>query len=172
MAFLGIPIQHDCGRLLSEINVPGNKVPTNEYHISLFYFKYNIEISDLSKILEPTFNISSKQKPILLEIEEISCFNKGINGKFPIIGKINCKELLKLREKLRKTYNKNKIEYNKDHKNFIPHITLSYSDKYFEDIKIEKMPLIVNELIIWGGNNGDNRISINFPLKNPKIINI
>jgi len=152
MAFLGIPIQHDCGRLISDIDVPGDKVPINDYHVSLFYFEYDIAISDLSKIIEPTFNISSKQKPFIVTLELLSCFDSN-KERYPIIGKIDCPELNSLRNKIKKSYNKFKIGYNKDFKTFQPHITLSYNSEKFEDVRIDKVQFIVNELVLWGGDN-------------------
>lgn len=152
MAFLGIPIHHDCGRLISEIDVPGDKVSINDYHVSLFYFESDIEISELAKILEPTFNISSKQKPFIVTVEVLDSFDSKTNH-FPIIGKIECPELFSLRERIRKCYNKYSIDYNKDFKNFQPHITLSYTESRFEQAKIDKVHFIVNELVLWGGDN-------------------
>jgi 2'-5' RNA ligase len=167
MSFLGIRITPQCGRLLAGIDVPGDKEGTSEYHITLLCFEDNWPITEIAKALEATYDIVCKIKPFIITTEEITCFPKREDNPVPIIAKIKSKELLELRENLAKEFEKRDIEFSKIFKDYKPHITLSYSEKEIEDFKIDEVEFVVQEIVLWGGDHGDDRIFINFPLKGP-----
>lgn len=60
------------------------------------------------------------------------------------------------------------IEFSKTFKDFKPHITLAYADDEIDECKIDKVECVINELVLWGGDHGDDRIFITFPLKGPE----
>ncbi len=170
MAFLGIKIPHEVGRLLKKIDVDGKKVPDSEYHITIAHFEDNWPVSDAAKTLETTFEVLKNFKPFKILIKNISCFPKGENG-VPILAKVDSKELQKLNKKLKAAYGKKRIEFSKIHKEFKPHITLSYSDKTIDEKKIDTIEFIVHEIVLWCGDNGDDRLFVTFPLENKQSKN-
>ncbi len=168
MAFLGIRVPHETGRLLSGIDVPGEKEGSSEYHITLLCFEENWPISEIAHALEATYDVVSKVKPFIVSVKKVSCFPKREDNPVPIIAKVESKELHDLRGKLANHFDKCNIEFSKIFKDFKPHITLAYADKEIEEFKIDSVDFSVQELVLWGGDHGDDRIFITFPLKGPK----
>lgn len=168
MAFLGIRVPAEVGRLLKGIEVPGEKEGTSELHITLLCFEDNWPITEIAKALEATYDIISKITPFLVKAKKVSCFPKRENHPVAIIAKIDSDELQDLHKKLGKEFDKCEIDYSKRFKDYKPHITLSYADKEMDEFKID--PIIefsVSEIVLWGGDHGDDRIFITFPLKGP-----
>ena len=168
MAFLGIRIPHETGRLLSGIEVPGEKEGSSEYHITLLCFEDNWPITEIAHALEATYDVVSKVKPFLASVEKVACFPKREDNPCPIIAKVESKELHELRDALAKHFDKCNIDYSKLFKDFKPHITLAYADKEIDEFKIDKVEFSIQELVLWGGDHGDDRIFITFPLKGPQ----
>lgn len=168
MAFLGIKIPHPTARLLSGIDVPGKKEGTSELHVTILCFEENWPISDISKALESTYEVVSKIKPFLIEVDSVGCFPKRENKPCAIIAKVKSEELHDLNKKLRKKFDKDGVEYSKVFKDYKPHITLSYNEKEIDDFKIDNMEISISEIVLWGGDHGDDRIFITFPLQGPE----
>jgi hypothetical protein len=63
-----------------------------------------------------------------------------------------------------------KIEYNKKYPDYRPHVTLGYSQdpavNYDNavDLQIPTVTWGAHELTLWGGDSGDNRVIVTFPL--------
>ncbi len=171
MAFLGIRVPHETGRLLSKVDVPGEKVSTSEMHITLLHLGDEWPVAELCKALEPTFEVISKTQPFLVKMESATHFPKGPNSdsKFPIISRVSSKELHELRDELAKAYDDKKIEFSKLHKDYKPHVTLSYSDDEPDDVEFDhSVEFVVSEVVLWGGDHGDDRIFVTFPLAGPE----
>jgi 2'-5' RNA ligase len=168
MAFLGIRITPEVARLLKGIDVPGEKESSSEYHITLLCFEENWPISEIAKALEATYDIVSKVKPFSAKTSKITCFPKREDNPCPIIAKVESKELHDLRDKLAKEFDKCKVDFFKTFKAFKPHITLAYADKEIDDITIDPVEFMIQEIVLWGGDHGDDRIFITFPLKGPE----
>lgn len=168
MAFLGIKVPTGTARLLSGIDVPGKKEGTSELHITILCFEENWPISEISKALEATYKVISKIKPFLIKVDSVGCFPKRKDSPCPIIAKVESKELHDLSDKLKKQFDKDKIEYSKIFKDYKPHITLSYDDKEIDEFKIDDVEFSVSEIVLWGGDHGDDRIFITFPLQGPE----
>lgn len=168
MAFIGIKVPQNISKLLSKIKVSGEKGDISEYHTTLLFFGQDYPISEISKSMKYIYDTASATKPFLIKIDTIGCFPKNPEYKknsCPIIAKIESKELHKLQEKLKKTLDKNEIKFSKTFKDYKPHITLSYSKKEIQEFKIDSIEFLVSELVLWGGNSGDEQLSITFPLK-------
>lgn len=168
MAFLGIRISHDIGRLLSNIPVPEEKVSPSEYHITLLYFGDNWPIAELAKAMQATYDVVSNTKPFLAKVEEVDCFNPAEDKPFPIITKVKSQDLHDLNDQLKKEFDKKHIEYSKTYKDYKPHITLAYAKDSIKKFKIDPVEFSIAELVLWGGDHGDDRIIITLPLKNPE----
>jgi len=169
MAFLGIRIPHETGRLLSKIDVPGEKVSVSEMHITLLYFGDEWPISEISKSLEAAYSVISETQPFLVKMDKVTHFSKSPEGKFPIITRVESKDLHKMRDALARKFDKEKIEFSKIHKDYKPHITLSYCEEEPEDVGFHPVEFAVQEIVLWGGDHGDDRIFVTFPLAGPEI---
>lgn len=167
MAFLGIRIPHETGRLLAGIDVPGEKEGASEYHITLLCFDENWPISEIAHALEATYDVVSKVKPFIAMTEEVTCFPKH-GDTAAIVAKVKSAELHELRDKLAKEFEKCKIEFSKTFKDYKPHITLAYNEDEIDEFKIDPVEFSIQELVLWGGDHGDDRIFITFPLKGPE----
>lgn len=167
MAFLGIRIPHETGRLLAGIEVPGTKTSPSEMHITLLHFEENWPITEIAHALEATYDVVSKVKPFIAMTEKVICFPKR-EDKAAIVAQVKSAELHELREQLAKEFDKCKIEYSKTFKDYKPHITLSYHDDEIDDFDIDPVEFSIQELVLWGGDHGDDRIFITFPLKGPE----
>lgn len=137
MAFLGIRVQQDVARLISNIEVVGNKEPPSSYHITLLCFEDCWPIHEVAKGLEAAYDVVSKFEPFLVKAKKVSHFPKREDNPIPIIAPIESKELDDLHKKLAKAFDSDKIEFKKTFKDYKPHITLAYSDDEFDDFKID-----------------------------------
>ena len=169
MAFLGIRVPHETGRLLSQIDVPGEKTSVSEMHITLLHFESEWPVSEIAKSLEATYEVVSSFHPFLATIKKVTSFPKSPDGKHPIIGRVESDELMKLRKDLAKSFDKGDIDFSKLHKDFKPHVTLAYADEKHEDTKFHPVEFVVSEIVLWGGDHGDDRIFVTFPLAGPKM---
>ncbi len=168
MAFLGIRVPHEAGRLLTNIKVPGKATAPSEMHITLLHFEENWPISEMVKAIEVTYDIVSKVKPFLVMTEKVICFPPR-DDKAAIVAQVKSAELHELREQLAKEFDKSKIEFSKTFKDYKPHITLSYNDKEIDGFDIDPpAEFVVQEIVLWGGDHGDDRIFVTFPLKGPE----
>jgi len=168
MAFLGIRVPVETGRLLDQIKVPGKKESISEYHITMIYFGENWPIEKVSKILEATYEVLKDEKPFTIKTNEITCFPKGDNDGCPIIARVESKDLHKLNDKLKDKFDKSDIEYNTKFKEYKPHITLAYADDEIDKFKINDVEFGVSNLVLWAGDYGNNRLFVDFLLKGPQ----
>ena len=168
MAFLGIKIPHECGRLLNSIEVPGTQVAVSDLHITLLYFGEDWPISEITKALEATYKVISHTNPFMVETKSITSFPLGDEGAAVVI-RADSKELHAMRKRLAKEFAKQNIEFDKTYKTYKPHITLSYAESIITDTALETpIEFSVQEVVLWGGDHGDDRIFLTFPLKGPE----
>lgn len=160
MAFLGVLVPNNISSLLSKIDVPGEKTPINEFHITLLYFGNDWDIDLASKSLPIIHEIVSEIKPFTIEANLITTFPGSEDG-VPIIMPIKSKELTNLYDKLSKHMDKAKIDFSKKFK-FCPHITLSYSKEKIDDRKIDTVSFMVDGLKLWCGDYQKDNLNINF----------
>jgi 2'-5' RNA ligase len=165
MAFIGIRVPYESARLIHEIEVPGNKTDSNQLHITLFYLGSGINIKHISKAMMATYDIAQTIIPFLVKVNCVNQFDTLVNDKYPIIAPIGCQKLFDVREQMRKIFDKKKIDYDKRFKEYKPHITLSFSEQAVERHKIPcPIEFSVQELVLYGGQDGDEKIFITFPL--------
>jgi 2'-5' RNA ligase len=168
MAFLGIRVPVEVGRLIAGLDVPGEKETTSEYHITILCFEDNWPISEIAKATEATYKVISKIEPFLIKSSKVSHF-PAHEGTTPIIMPVESDELHDIHDKLRKEFDKQKIDFKKTFKDYKPHITLAYSKDKHDDFKIDPaIKFSVNDIVLWGGDHADDRIFITFSLKGPE----
>src|ERR1700722_2360265 len=110
MAYVGISVPVECGRLLSKINVAGEKADTLDLHITLLYFGNDDQIADVSKAIEIVYDVISKTHPFTVNMRKASHFPKNKDGKFHIICRVRSPELHALRNALAEEFDKHGIE--------------------------------------------------------------
>jgi 2'-5' RNA ligase len=168
MAFLGIRIPHEVGRLIRNLDIPGVKETPSEYHITLLVFEDNWSIKRILKATEVVYDIVSEIDPFTIKADRISHFPPRPDHPIPIIAPIKSEGLHQLHKKLSKAFDKNKIDFKKTFKEYHPHITLAYSEDEYDDYRIDSpIEFVVNEVTLWGGDEGDTRLFTTFQLKAP-----
>ncbi len=169
MSFLGIKINPDIARQLSTIEVPGIPETASEYHITILCFEKDFSIDHIANAVKATYNVVQDVKPFTLTLEQITSFPKFEDNPIPIIASNSSDELQNLRTKLCHEFDELKIPYNKKFKEYKPHITLAYAEQdSFDDFEIDKIEFSVHDLVLFGGDHGDDRLFVNFQLQKPK----
>lgn len=166
MAFIGLPVQYEVSRLLSQIEVPGKRVPRDEAHITTASFGSNVPIDRISKAIVVAYEVAARTKPIRLLVEEVTSFPKGDDG-VPIIGSVSSPELMSFREDLCKSFDRGGIEYSKKYPIYKPHVCLAYAEEPLESMVVGPFEWTAYEMVLWGGDSGDDKIFITFPFSMP-----
>lgn len=165
MAFIGVKIPADITRLFRNLDIPGDKVPEHEEHVTILCFEENWPIKDVAKAMETAFEILKDVEPFQIKVSNVTCFPKHGDSPVAIIAKVDSKALHEVNDKLKSAFDKKKIDYMKNFKEFKPHITLAYGEDEIKNITITPIEFTITEIMLWGGDNGDDRIFITFPLK-------
>jgi 2'-5' RNA ligase len=163
MSLIGIQIPHQVARLLQEIEVPGAKMDSASLHITLFHFD-KFSIKSVASVMESAYNISKTTSPFSIEIRCVDYFPVKEGRPYPIITPVISPKLHNLRKKIQKSLDDNDLEYSKTFKDYKPHITLSTSEEKIKKTKITPIEFSVQELVIWAGDNGDDKMYITLPL--------
>jgi len=163
MAFLGLAVPHETARLLGGIDVPGDREPTSHFHVTLFFFGDDLDINELAEIIRVAFGVTSQTKPFTVGTSLVTSFPS--DGNKPIICRVESDELHALRERIRKVFDEEGVEYSQRHPEFKPHVTLAYDDsgEDFSDRSIPTVEWGAHELVLWGGNSGDDKLVVSFP---------
>lgn len=165
MAFLGIKITEDVAKHLKKISVPGKKEKSSEYHITILYLGENINLDTITNAIKATYKVCEKFNPFEIWYDMLTCFpSENDKGLHPIILRVKSEELMKLFKKLSKHFDKEDIFFSKKF-DYNPHTTLSYSRKPIEEKSIKPIKMQVSELVLWAGDEGDEKMSITFSLQ-------
>lgn len=163
MAFLGLAVPHETARLLGGIEVPGKKEPVSSFHVTLFYFGEGIDITVLTRIIGVTYGVTSDTKPFTVRTNRVASFPKGDDG-VPIICHIESDALHDLRDKIKAVYEAAGVDFSNKFPEYRPHTTLAYAeDEGFEEQRIPTVEWGAHELVLWGGDNGDDTLVVHFP---------
>jgi 2'-5' RNA ligase len=166
MAFLGILIEPNAAKQLSEITTPGEKTPIKELHSTLFYFGKDWPISQVQKSLAVISDITQGTKSFTAKTNHISCFERCCGELSAVIAKLEGHELFDFRSKLAERFEQEDIKYAKDFVEFRPHITLSYSKEIPNDFNLGlPISFSVKAITLFAGDEMDDRIVITFPLQ-------
>lgn len=173
MAFLGICIPHEIARLLAQVDYgsKGKPEPTDQFHITLCYFGEDVPIEQITKAILVTYKVTSKTRPFTVQTSHVSTFPPHPKeGTVPVICRVDSTELHDLRSKLVKAYDDAGVEFDKNFPVYKPHCTLAYIEPGEEAAKVQGLditiPVIewgVGEIVLWGGDDGDERLIVTFP---------
>lgn len=165
MSFIGIKIQHETARLLHEIDVPGKKTDSAQLHITLLYLGKDVSIKQLSKAMTVAYDVISGFAPFRVKTSCIDSFETPEGKMKPIVAPIQSIKLHELNAALKSEFKKKKVFFDKTYNEYKPHITLSFNNEGINKTKIEPIEWSVQEIVLWGGHDGDNRIFITFPIE-------
>jgi 2'-5' RNA ligase len=173
MSFLGLKVPHEIGRLLAQIDYGeyGKPEPTDTYHITIAYFGDEQPIEKLAGIITAAYKVASTTKPFTVRTSRVAVFPPHPEtGTIPIICRMDSTELHDLRNALLWQFDADGVEYDKKFTEFKPHVTLAYTapgDGAEEvqdlDLTIPTLEWGVGELVLWGGDEGDDKLVVTFP---------
>lgn len=163
MAFLGITTPYETARLLAGIDVPGVPVPAHESHITMAYLGKDVPLLTIQKAIAALSGVMATARPFTVRTSLVTTFPRGEDG-VPVICKIESPELLELRARVVAAFDAMGVEYSKRFA-YNPHVTLAYSETEFADVRIPTVEWGVTEIVLWGGDQGDDKLTVNFPMK-------
>lgn len=167
MSFIGIRIPHDVGRMFSAIETPGKKVPIDEFHATLLYLGKNIPLETIGRAVIAVAEVAEATRPFRLVVETRSSFPKNDDG-VPVICPVISEELHELNARLKGSLDAHGVDYSKKFPEFKPHVTLAYSNEEVADEAFGPLEWSAYEMVMWGGDEGDERMSATFPFAFPK----
>lgn len=159
---IGLRVPHEIARLLQTVEVPGEKVDSGSYHLTLFYLGDGVEIDQLTRAVGALFNVVQKTAPFTVRLDKVDSFPGNEDG-VPIICPVNAAPLTALRDQLAEALDEAGVEYSKRWPTFQGHVTLSYADKAHQ-ASLPPIEWGVTEVVLWGGDQGDDRMTATFPL--------
>ncbi len=172
MAFLGLAVPAATARILAEIDFGkyGEKEPPSSMHITVLFIGKTVPIETIATMIEPIFNVVSQTKPFTVATSRVTTFPANPEDGTPIICPVDSNDLHTFRKAICAAFDQAGIEYNKKYPDYRPHVTLGYSkdplvdaDKAI-DLTIPVVEWGAHELVLWGGDSGDNRVIVTFPL--------
>jgi 2'-5' RNA ligase len=166
MAFLGLKVPPEIGKLFEQFTVPGNREQRDRYHITVLYLGSEVSIDGIAKATEAAYGVASRARPFQVSSRLVTSFPAGDDG-VPIIAKIESPELMMFQAALKVAFKSSGVSFNDKYPEYKPHVTLAYSDAGTDmpDQPIPPISWTVSELVLWGGDEGERRIVVQFPLE-------
>ena len=166
MSFIGIEVPHSTARLFGEIDVPGDREPVSSMHITVVYIGSETSIDVLAEAVKATYAVTAMTRPFTVRASRVTCFpaNPDYKDGHPIIARIESDPLHEFREALVAALDTAGVDYNKQFPVYKPHVTLSHAPEEIEEFRIPTIEWGAHEVVMWGGDNGDDRLTVTFPL--------
>lgn len=169
MAFLGLRVPHETARLFGEVDFGGmgDREDTSALHVTLLYLGKNVPIEDIARLVPVVFSVTAQTRPFTVSTDHVTTFPPNPDDGVPIICRVQSNDLHGLRAAVTQALDAAGIEYNKKYPDYKPHVTVGYSqDPNVAGLIDKDFPAITwgaHELVLWGGDSGDNRLIITFP---------
>jgi 2'-5' RNA ligase len=169
MSFIGFRVPHETARLLSELDVPGTKDSTDHFHVTVIHLGDDVPIETLAEALVATFKVTSKTAPFTVSTSRVSCFpvkkskTSPLDGKVPVICRIESDALHTLQQDLKASLKEAGVGFEDKFPEYKPHVTLAWADDSIEDKRIPTVEWGAHELVLWGGDKGDRKLTVTFP---------
>jgi 2'-5' RNA ligase len=164
MSFLGLRVPHETARLLGGLEVPGKREAVSSFHVTMFFFGDNLDIDRLVEIVRVTFGVVAGTKPFTARTSQLTSFPAPEDAPTPIICRVESDALHDLRDRVKEAYDAAGIEYSNKHPEYKPHVTLAYADGGgVEEKRIPTVEWGAHELVLWGGDSGDDTLIVTFP---------
>lgn len=162
MAFIGFSVPQPTARVLSEIDVPGEKTAPDHMHITVVNLGKQLPMETLSRAMEVAYSVASQVRPFTVRVDRVTTFPKNDDG-VPIICRVESETLQEIWRRLCSTLDEMGIEYSKKFPVFNPHVTLSFSPDAIPDRDIPPVEWGAHELVLWGGDHGSERLIVHLP---------
>jgi len=174
MAFIGLKVPHETARLLGQVRVEGDKVDLSEMHITVLYLGSALPIETIAQATQVAYEVTSKTLPFLVGTELVTSFPANPDG-IPLIAKIESDPLKALRKALTAAFDEAGVPYDKKYPDYKPHVTLAYMTpeegngplKPPPDQTIPHLAWGAHEMVLWGGDQGDEKLTVLFPFLAP-----
>lgn len=174
MAFLGLRVPHEIARLFAQIDYGdyGEPESVDTYHVTVAYFGEDVPIERLAGIITAAYKVASGTHPFTIRTDHVTTFPPHpVKGTVPVICRMICPELVNLHDALLQQFDADGVEYSNNFPDYHPHMTLAYvgpDDDHIEEarqlnMKIPNIEWGVGELVLWGGDSGDDRLVVSFP---------
>lgn len=139
MSYIRIRVPEHISSVLSHIDVPGKKVPTNDLHISLLYISEKANSpEELKHISRVVHRVLYNRFNTTVTFSKVTCFEESPDG-YPIIIKFENAELQQINKDLKESFTHEGISFDNTYPDFNLHITLSYYNSAIEDFQIPEM---------------------------------
>jgi len=166
MALLCLKLPSEPARRLSEVKVPGKKVPLDEKHVTLLHLGKDLDLEAILLAIQVTYQVVTSWSPFLLTTQWISTFPPSERSEVPVIARVESDDLHELQEELKDAFDEEGVPYSKKWKSYQPHVTLSYTDLDLapEDFTIRPVQWSCSDIVLWGGDEGESDLVTRFPL--------
>ena len=164
MAFLGITIPHETARLLGQVEIEGTPESPATFHITLLYLGKEVPVEDLAKCIEATFAVTSVTKPFTAQTNLVTSFPANPDDGIPIICRVESEPLHALQAAIKASFKQHGVPFNDKYPEYKPHITLGYLPA--GEPPDQTIPMVewgVGEVVLWGGDSGDDVLVVHFP---------
>lgn len=167
MAFIGLKVPHETARLLEGVDVPGEKHSASDMHVTVLYLGKDVPVVEVAKSMCAAHQVTSRTRPFLCGLNEVSSFPKGDDG-VPVICPVRSPGLVSLNAALRAEFDRLGVGYSKKWPDYRPHVTLSYMAGE-SDPPEYSAPLpgpvtwTASDMVIWGGDESDQVLSVTMP---------
>lgn len=172
MAFLGLKVPYETARLLGQVKVEGEKEDLSSMHITILYLGKELPIEAVTRAIEVAYEVTSNTKPFTVKTQLVTSFSVNKDSGIPIIARVESAPLLALRNALTAAFDAEGVNYDKKYPEYKPHVTLAYKKptgdsetgvEYPADQNIPQLEWGVGEMVLWGGDAGDEKLSVTFP---------
>lgn len=172
MAFLGLKCPPETARILSEIALGEGieKQAPSSMHTTMIYLGKEVPIEKIAQCIPVIFSVVSQTKPFTVATSRVTTFPPNPDDGVPVIAPIESNELHDFRKAICAAFDQAGVEYNKKYPDYKPHLTLGYAKDPLVhadnavDLQIPTVEWGAHELVLWGGDSGDNRLIVTFPL--------
>jgi 2'-5' RNA ligase len=172
MAFIGVKVPAEVGRMLESIDVPGERHSLSDMHVTLLYLGKGIDFISVAKTMVATHEVASRTRPFMAWGDTVSSFPSNPEDGIPVIVPVNSQPLHVFRTALANRFDELGIRYSKKYPDFKPHITLSYVKDPDPGFQVPSEPLpgyagwVVYDVTIWAGDGSMSEgTEIRIPLR-------
>lgn len=165
MAFIGIQVPHSTARLFGDIEAPGAKTPSASMHVTILYIGEDIPIEVLASAVKAAFSVTSQTRPFTVRTTRVMSFpaNDDQEGH-PVIACIESDSLHELHDALAEAFEEAGVDFSKKYPVYKPHVTLAYAPEAVDEFRIPTIEWGAHEVVLWGGDEGDRKLVVTFPL--------
>ena len=166
VAFIGVPIPPQMRAVFKQFRVPGIPESADKLHITMVHLGKEVPIERVAQAAIVVYSTTKRTVPFSVRSNVITSFKRGNDG-MPIIALLDSPGLHALRAALCSALDAAGIEYSKKFPEYRPHVTLAYADLDVQppDRPISPVQWDVDEIVVWGGDNGANKVVAVLPLE-------